>query len=208
MPAEAPPSVEFFFDPSCPWTWMTSRWLVDAASARSVDIVWRSLSLGVVNAGREIPEQYRGGVEAGRAAHRVFAALRAEGRNDLVGEVYTEFGRRVHHDGQAPSVSLVQEIVEGAGAAAWAGAVDDDKWDAEVESSTKEAIELAGPDVGSPVLAFDDPRIAIFGPIVSPPPSGSEAATLFDSIVALARRPAFKELKRGRTQGPEFGPRP
>ena len=205
---DAPHEIEFYFDPACPWTWATSRWLIDAAADRQAEITWRSLSLGVLNAGREIPEQYRAGMQAGAIAHRLFAALRAEGRNDLIGAVYTELGRRLHHDRQPASRTLVIDAAAAAGAADWSTAFDDARWDADVEASTHEAVELAGPDVGSPVLAFDQPRVAVFGPLVSPPPEGAEATELFDLVVAAARTPAFLELKRGRRGPPSFGARP
>jgi hypothetical protein len=203
-----PTEIELFFDPTCPWTWNTSRWLLDAAAQRQVEVRYRSLSLQVLNAGRDIPERFRAGMEASGRAHRLFAALRADGRNDLIGAVYTEWGRRHFHDGEAPSLALVRASADAAGAAAWLGAVDDARWDADIEASTREAVELAGPDVGSPVLVFDEPRIGLFGPVVSPPPSGPPAAALLDVVVAGARTPGFLELKRGRSGPPAFGARP
>src|SRR6266508_6705487 len=98
-----PPTIEFFFDPVCPWTWMTSRWLVDAATRTDTQIQWRNLSLSIVNADREIPEQYRAAIEAARGAHRIIAALRADDRNRVVGDFYTEWGRRFHHDQVEPT---------------------------------------------------------------------------------------------------------
>lgn len=94
MHADTPTRIEFFFDPGCPWTWATSRWLVDAAAARGIDVVWRNLSLGVLNEGRELSEHLRLTLPAGTAAHRLIAALMADGRNDLIGNFYTEYGRR------------------------------------------------------------------------------------------------------------------
>lgn len=201
-------SIEFFFDPGCPWTWATSRWLVDAAGQRSIDIEWRSLSLAVLNAGGETPERFRAFAALATRAHRVFAALREEGRNDLIGAVYTEYGRRMHHDGAEPTVDVLQEIVVAGGAADHLGAIDDEGWDVAVKASTEEAASLAGSDVGSPILAFGTPRSGIFGPIVSPPPLGEAAGRLLDLVVATSQIPGFFELKRGRTSGPDPGPRP
>lgn len=208
MTATTPTTVEFFFDPGCPWTWMTSRWLVDAAGQRGIDIQWRSLSLSVLNAGKDVPEQYRAAMAAGTAAHRVIAALLAADRNDLVGEFYTEHGRRRFHDAAQVSIPLVRAIAEASGAAGWADAVDDATWDEGIAASTQLAVRLAGPDVGSPVLAFGEPRTAIFGPIVSPPPTGRNALRLLDHVLDAALIPGFFELKRGRSSGPQFGPRP
>ncbi|CAN5748877.1 DsbA family protein [soil metagenome] len=205
---ESTSSIEFFFDPGCPWTWATSRWLVEAAGRRRIDIAWRSLSLGVLNAGRDIPEQYLKPMEVAKHVHRVFAALREDRRNDLIGAVYTEYGRRVHHDAAEPTVELVRQIVIASGAAAYLGTVDEEQWDEPVEASTDEAVSLAGQDVGSPILAFGTPRFAISGPIVSPPPTGDDGVRLLDLVFACAQIPGFFELKRGRSSGPEFGPRP
>ncbi|MGI9029889.1 MAG: DsbA family protein, partial [Ilumatobacteraceae bacterium] len=149
-----PQSFDFYFDPSCPWTWATSRWLVDAAGQTGAEIHWRSLSLGVVNADRDIPEQYRSAMEAGAKAHRVIAALRAAERNDLVGDFYTEWGRRTHHDGVETSADLAGEVATAIGAEQWALAADDASWDAEVEGADKEGQDLAGGlDVIPPLLA-------------------------------------------------------
>ncbi len=204
-----PQTIEFFFDPACPWTWMTSRWLVDATARTGREIRWRNLSLAVINADREIPERYRAAVAAAGKAHRIIAAMRAEDRNDEIGNFYTEWGRRFHHDRVEPTAGLASAVAAASGAERWAAAADDDHWDAAVETSTKEGQELAGgSDIGSPVLAFGDPRIGVFGPIVSPPPSGDDAVALLDHVLAVASKPAFYELKRGRQSGPQFGPRP
>ena len=208
MTSSAPTTITFSFDPGCPWTWMTSRWLLDAAAQRNIDIQWRNLSLGVLNAGKEVPEQYRAAMAAGAAAHRVIAALVAADRNDLVEAFYTEYGRKVFHDGSHPSVELVREVAATAGAQEWAIAADDESWDEAVAQSTHRAIGLAGPDVGSPVLSFGDPEIGVFGPIVSPPPTGSDAVRLLEHVLEAAAIPGFFELKRGRRGGPQFGSRP
>ena len=202
-------TIEFFFDPACPWTWMTSRWLVDASARTGTDVQWRNLSLAVVNADREIPERFRAGMRASERAHRVIAALRADERGDLIGDFYTEWGRRFHHDRAEPTTTLAEEVAAAVGADEWSSASSDERWDEHVEASTKEGQELAGgSDVGSPVLVLGEPRVGIFGPIVSPPPSGEDAVALLEHVLALAELPAFFELKRGRQTGPQFGPRP
>ncbi|HET6951609.1 MAG TPA: DsbA family protein [Acidimicrobiales bacterium] len=191
----------FYFDPACPWTWLTSRWLVDAAPRRGKAVTWRSLSLFVLNEG-DIPEQYRLRVTAGRDAHRLFAALDEAGRNDLIGAVYAAIGARVHDGGEELTAAVVREAAAAAGAGAWLDAADDPAWDAAVELSTKRAVELAGPDVGSPVLAHGTPRVGMFGPIVSPGPRGEAGARLLDLALEAAEVAGFFELKRGRSGGP------
>jgi hypothetical protein len=196
-------SVDFYFDPACPWTWLTSRWLVDAAGRRGIDVTWRSLSLLVLNDGQP-PEQYADRVRAAARAHRLFAALVDAGRNDLVGDVYTEIGRRSHDRDEPLSIDIVRSAAEAAGAGEWLAALDDETWDATVDVSTKQAIDLAGPDVGSPVLAHGAPRIGIFGPIVNPGPRGEQGARLLDLVLEASAVDGFFELKRGRTTGPQL----
>lgn len=196
-------SVDYFFDPACPWTWLTSRWLVDAARHRGLDIYWRSLSLAVVNEGK-VPERFAASVKASARAHRLLAALRDSGRNDLVGAVYTAIGTRVHDGGDELTDAVVREAATAAGAADWLGALDEEKWDEAVEASTAEACGLAGPDVGSPVLAHGDPPVAMFGPILNPGPRGDEGARLLDLVLAAAEIDGFLEIKRGRAEGPRL----
>ncbi len=196
-----PETVEFYFDPACPWTWLTSRWLVDAARQRGIAVIWRSLSLLVLSDG-EPAEEHADLVHAAARAHRLFAALDAAGRNDLVGDVYAEIGRRSHDGDEDLSIDVVRASAEATGAGEWLAAIDDDGWDPIVEVSTKQAIELAGPDVGSPVLAHGSPRIGIFGPIVNPGPRGEAAARLLDLVLETSALDGFFELKRGRSAGP------
>jgi len=201
-------NIEFFFDPGCPWTWATSRWLVDAAQRRGIEVVWRNLSLGVLNEGRELSDHLRRTLPAGLVAHRLIAALHASGRNELIGDYYTEYGRRVHHDGVEPSVEVVREVALAVGAGDWVAALDDARWDVPVAESTRLAMSLAGPDVGSPVLAFGDPLVGVFGPIVSPPPCDEQAMFLLDVVLLVAQCPGFFEIKRGRNGPVQLGPRP
>lgn len=200
-----PERIEFFFDPSCPWTWNTSRWLVDAAATTGVTVVWRTMTLAVLNAGRDIPPQYRGGMDAGKVASRVLLSIVGAGDNDLAGAYYTELGRRWHQQGDGPSAESAREIAI-AIAPAHAAAIDDESWDDAAKASTDEATGLAGPDVGSPIIAFGEPRVGIFGPIVSPPPTGAAGAHLLAITVAAATTAGFFELKRGRSAPIEFLP--
>jgi hypothetical protein len=199
----SPTGVEFFFDPVCPWTWLTSRWLVDAARRRGLGITWRSLSLLVLHGGNP-PEDKARRLRSAAGAHRLFEALTAAGRNDLVGAVYTAIGERVHDGGADLTLDVVREAAMSAGAGDHVAAVDDASWDDSVAVSTKEAVDLAGPDVGSPVLAHGSPRVGVFGPIVNPGPRGEQAARLLDLVLEVSAVDGFFELKRGRASGPEL----
>ena len=152
-----PTSIEFFFDPACPWTWMTLRWLVYAAAQTGTHIQWRNLSLAVVNAEREIPERYRVALAAALGAHRIVAALLADGRNDLVGDLYTEFGRRFHHDAVDPTAQLGADVAIAVGAEKVGG-----RRGRRVMGRGRRVVDgggqqlAGGSDVGSPALAFGD----------------------------------------------------
>ncbi|MPY94569.1 MAG: hypothetical protein GEV08_16365 [Acidimicrobiia bacterium] len=200
--------VEYFFDPVCPWTWNTSRWLVEVAPAEGFDITWRSLSLTVLNRDREVPEARLAAMKASHAALRLVEALRAAGRGAQVGDFYTELGRRFHHDDAPRSLDEVRAAAQASGVGERAEALEDTSWDAKIEASVDEAQSLAGKDVGSPILAIGTPRRGFFGPIVSPPPTGADALVLWRAVRDLASLPGFTELKQGRTKGPEHGPRP
>ena len=202
-----PTTVSFFSDPICPWTWITSRWLVEVAEARSIGIEWRALSLAQLNGGVDrMPEQYQ---EAGRfsmRALRMMEAMRAEGAGRYIGRFYTELGTRLHVDREQVGTDLLHRAAEAAGVSAYLPASDDRYWDHAVAESTATAMRLAGPDVGSPVLQLGNQNWGFHGPIVSPAPQGEYALQLWDGLVALARVPGFYELKHGRSGAPQIQP--
>ena len=200
------PTISFYFDVGCPWTWNTSRWLVEVAGERGLPISWRTFSLAIVNEGVEIPEQYRIVGATTRGALRVIEALRADGRNDDIGRLYTELGRRWHHDHEPWTSAVVDDALAATDLEAYAGAIDDENWDEALRTSLAEALDLAGPDIGSPVLRIDDR--AMFGPIVSPPPTGAAALAVWDAARTLIAAEGVFEIKRGRRDGVVTGPRP
>jgi predicted DsbA family dithiol-disulfide isomerase len=203
-------AVHFFADPCCPWTWNTSRWLVEAADRSGVSIVWRTLSLAELNKDREVPEHFRPKLTCSRRLARVLEALRAEGRNDEMQAMFTAYGSRLHHDEHDPTDDLITTCatecsVEDSFAT---GALNDESWDKAIAESVAEAMELAGPDVGSPIIAVPELGRGFFGPIVSPPPTGDEGLALWNVLTASLELPTFFELKRGRRDPVAFGPRP
>jgi 2-hydroxychromene-2-carboxylate isomerase len=200
--------VAFYFDPVCPWTWNTSRWLVEVARARDLTIDWRPLSLSVLNAGKEIPAQYRAPMEVGHATLRLVVALRDAGREAQIGDLYTEVGRRMFYDRAEPTMALVTDAAESVGAGDLAAAATDTALDAAVEASTQEATRLGGPDVGSPILVVGSAARGFHGPIVSPPPRGEDALKLWDAVTTFAQVRGAYEIKHGREGGVTFGPRP
>lgn len=203
-------SVDFFADPCCPWTWNTSRWLVDVAARRGVAITWRTLSLAELNRDREVSEHFRPKLTCSRRMARVLEWLRSEGRNDDIASMFTAYGARVHHDDHDPGDALISACAVDCGidTEAVLRAAADESWDAAITASVAEAMECAGPDVGSPIIAIPATGRGFFGPIVSPPPTGDDALALWSVVEAAITIPGFFELKRGRREGVTFGPRP
>ncbi len=191
-------TVDFWFDPGCPFTWQTSRWLVDVAERRAVDIRWRPMSLAVLNEGREIPEQYRAFMEAGAKRLRVLAAVEETGGSEALGRFYGALGRRVFGEGRDADRSLLVEALEETGLpATLAAAYDDESYDAAVRKSHDEGQARVGTEIGSPVVVIGDGP-GYFGPVVTPVPTGDDGVRLFDALVALSSVPQFSELKRAR----------
>ncbi|QIM16741.1 DsbA family protein [Leucobacter insecticola] len=202
MTTEAP-VVEFWFDPICPWCWMTSRWASEVADARGFSIAWHPISLAIINEGQEDQgshgEFHRQGLRLGRV---VEAARRAHGE-DVVGKLYTAFGTRIHPGGQTDTDAIISaSLAELSLPAELAAAAEDDSLDAQLRANTDHAMAIAGPDVGVPIISVNG--VAFFGPVVTPAPTGEDALRLWDGIVMAAGVPGFYELKRGRTAGPQF----
>jgi len=204
MPPRAVPDVEFFFDPTCPWTWLTSRWIVDVAAQTGIDVQWHALSLGLLGSNSlhvtsETSEHLRPRLPLSTQALRVVEHLSAQDRNADVGRFYTALGTALHVDRREPSTEMVGEALRSAGVEDAASAADDADLDYAVEASHVRSQSLLPGDSGSPVISVDGE--AIFGPIVSPTPTGPEALALWEAVRTLVSMPAFFELKRNR-EGP------
>jgi predicted DsbA family dithiol-disulfide isomerase len=189
----------YFFDPVCPFTWRTSRWLVSVAPERDVTVQWRSFSLSILN-GENVPEQYKPMMDASTRALRLVEALRADHRNGDVGAFYTEIGNRTHEVGAALNDDIVLAAAEAAGIENAKAILDDPTWDEAVRESHESAFGSAGPDIGSPVLLVEGAARGVHGPIigVTATPDRDEALAIWDAVVPLARSESFFELKRGR----------
>ncbi|MGW4500042.1 DsbA family protein [Micromonospora sp. NPDC004336] len=187
----------FFFDPACPWTWRTSRWLVAVADARTLRVEWRAFSLAILNEGN-VASQFAEAMTASGRALRLVEALRADGRHDDAARFYAEVGARSHDAGNPLSPGIVDAAVEAAGLAEAAPALDDDRWDEAVRESHALAYASAGPDVGSPVLMVPGADRGVHGPILTEVPGTDDALTVWDSLLPLIRMPAFHEIKRAR----------
>ncbi|WP_416975869.1 DsbA family protein [Streptomyces sp. 4F14] len=205
--------VDFWFDPLCPWAWMTSRWVLEVQKQRDIDIRWHPFSLAVLNEDKldQLPEEYRELLEtqAWKPIRVVAAAWQKHG-DAIVGPLYTALGTRFHNNGEGPTLEAIAGALEEVGLPA--GLIDyaeqeDFEFDAELRASHKEGIDKVGQDVGTPIIAVPGPEgkeVAFFGPVVTPAPKGEAALRLWDGTIAVASVPGFYEIKRTRTQGPIF----
>lgn len=197
-------SVELWFDPMCPWAWMTSRWMTEVERLRPVDVTWSVMSLAVLNEGRDLPEDYRRLMDAAWGPVRVLMAARAEHGDQVLKPLYDAIGTRLHPQGRKDrDVVLKEALLELDLPAELADAVTSDAHDDALRASHARAIELVGDDVGTPVIAIDGGQ-AFFGPVMTPAPTGEDAGRLWDGFALMTSVPGFYELKRTRTQGPIF----
>ncbi|MFJ8277853.1 DsbA family protein [Streptomyces griseoviridis] len=205
--------VDFWFDPLCPWAWMTSRWVLEVEKVRDIEIRWHIMSLAVLNEDRvdELPEEYRDmlATKAWKPVRVATAAWRKHGA-DVLGPLYTALGTRFHNNGEGPTLDAIAGALADAGLPADLidyAEQEDFAFESELRASHKEGIDLVGQEVGTPVIAVpgaDGEQVAFFGPVVTPAPQGEQAARLWDGTLAVASVPGFYELKRTRTKGPDF----
>ncbi|MEU8761008.1 DsbA family protein [Streptomyces sp. NPDC048659] len=209
--SETRTTADFFFDPLCPWAWMTSRWMLEVEKVRPVDVRWKVMSLAVLNEDRldEVPPEYREMLEtqAWGPVRVVIAAQRLHG-DEVVGKLYTALGTRFHNNGEGPTREAIVGALSDVGLPEeLADFADKDTYDTELRASHKEGIDKVGQDVGTPVIAVPGPdgeEVAFFGPVVTPAPRGEAAARLWDGTLLVAAVPGFYEIKRTRTAAPSF----
>jgi hypothetical protein len=201
-------TVDFYFDPACPWTWITSRWAVEVSAQREFEIVWKTFSLRYHN--RENPgyDWIRERLNQQLPGLRVIDAARERFGNDAVGRLYTTFGTLIHHDGDKPLARLAEGIANAGLPADLIEAGSDSSWDAGIEASTDAAIEIIGKDAGIPLIVIPGAKATFFGSVLSPAPTGAAAGALWDAFVTLGNFEGLYEIKRTREVDPILGPRP
>jgi hypothetical protein len=201
--ATAKPVVDFWFDPVCPWAWMTSRWMGEVEKVRSVDVRWHVMSLSVLNEGRDLDPGYADMMTRAWLPVRVVVAAAEQVGDKVVKPLYDAIGTRIHPGGQKDYRVAVAEALDVVGLPAeLIDEGDHDRYDEQLRASHHTGIDLVGEDVGTPVIAVDG--VAFFGPVVTPAPKGEAAGRLFDGCVLVAGTPGFFEIKRTRTEAPIF----
>ena len=204
-------TVDFYWDPVCPWCWITSRWMIDVGRQKQIQVNWKLFSLKKINADRDIAEDYKILHAIGLRALRVAAAVRKAYGNDGLAKLYTVMGTRYHHDKEdIDEPEVLDEILKTCGyPIQLAHAVDDETWDKMISADMDQAVAKVGSDVGVPLIVLDGGQgPGFFGPVFSPAPSGKAAVELWDAIIVAGRTPGFYELKRTRETKPLFGARP
>ncbi len=202
---------DFWFDPVCPWAWITSRWILEVQQVRDLRVSWNVMSLAVLNDGRNLPDEY---VELMRKAWgpvRVCIAAReplADRGSDLL-PLYTALGTRIHLGRYEIDQKLYAEALAETGLdAALADAAGSEAWDDALRASHNAGMQPVGTDVGTPVIhapgPVDGETVAFFGPVVTPAPKGEAAGRLWDGVLLVAGTPGFYELKRSRDLNPIF----
>ena len=204
-------SAEMFFDPLCPWAWMTSRWLMEVEKVRDIEVTWSVMSLSVLNEGRDgLSEGYRKLLDRGWGPVRVITAAARDHGDKVKKPLYDAIGTRLHpgQRGDTPE-DLRQVIVESLDEVGLPGELIDyadnvpgDEIDVALRESHDRGIGLVGEDVGTPVISIGD--VAFFGPVVTPAPKGEAAGKLWDGCLLVAGTPGFYEIKRTRVKGPDF----
>ena len=199
--------MQFWFDPLCPWAWITSRWMLEVEKVRPVRTDWRIMSLAYLNLiqheGKGLTEEYLEGMKKAWGPIRVVAAAAQQRGQDILGPLYTAIGTRLHNEGRRQDPQVIPDALAEVGLpASLAGAAESDELDQLIKDSHNEAFDEVGIDVGTPVI-----RIAgntIFGPVITPIPRGEAAGKLWDGVALVTATDGFFELKRTRDRKPSF----
>jgi len=199
--------VQFWFDPLCPWAWITSRWMLEVEKVRPVRTEWRIMSLAYLNLvqheGKGLSEEYVERMNRAWGPVRVCAAAAADAGPAVLGPLYTAIGTRFHNQGRRDDPAVLPESLQEAGLPVWlADAAETAEFDEAIKKSHHEAFDEVGLDVGTPVIRIRGK--ALFGPVITPAPKGEAAGELWDGLVLVSKADGFFELKRSRDRRPSF----
>ncbi|MEO3933554.1 DsbA family protein [Micrococcaceae bacterium Sec7.4] len=195
---------DFWFDPMCPFAWVTSRWISEVEDVRDISTEWHVMSLAMLNEGREeLPEEYKAFLTKAWAPVRVITAAAQQHGTGYVKALYDAMGTKIHNEGNQDIAEVISKSLAEVGLPAeLAAAGQNDEFDAALRTSHEAGISLVGQDVGTPIVAFNG--TAFFGPVLTRIPRGEDAGRLWDASVTLASFPYFYEIKRSRTESPVF----
>ena len=194
---------EFWFDPLCPWAWMTSRWILEVEKVRDINVKWNLFSLAYLNRDKDVPAEYKARLERSWLCTRVIAAAQKTNGESITLPLYTAISSRIHLKKMDVNENLFREALEEVGLSPdLATSMNDSNYDAAIIESHERGISLVGNDVGTPIISVGG--AAFFGPVISPAPKGEAAGKLWDGVVGVASYPGFYEIKRTRHVKPIF----
>ena len=209
--------IEFFFDPVCPFAWITSRWIVKVQEQTDYEVEWKFIALRILNKDKDyatdFPPEYEHGHTAGLRMLRVAAAVREELGSEVIGPLYTEFSGATfdaepneEYRLALGTIPMIEQALERAGLPThFATAADDTAWDSIIEAETELALSRCGRDVGTPIITFQPPDgLGFFGPVISRIPDDADAVPLWNAVTTLAAYPGFAEMKRSLRETPQL----